>query len=95
MALAESCLRGGVGCRVGLPGDPFTVLFSESAARAVVAVRPGAETAFGQLAQAHGVPAAAIGSTGGDSLTVDGCFAVPLAELSAVHGRTLPALFGR
>jgi phosphoribosylformylglycinamidine synthase len=60
----------------------------------VVAVRPGRETAFGQLAEAYGVSAAAIGSTGGDSLTVDGCFAIPLAELAAVHRRTLPALFG-
>jgi phosphoribosylformylglycinamidine synthase subunit PurL len=94
VALAESCLRGGTGCTVRLPEDPFTALFSESAARAVVAVRPGSETAFGQLAEAHGVPAAAIGSTGGDSLTVDGCFAIPLAELAAVHTRTLPALFG-
>ena len=94
VALAESCLRGGTGCTVRRPDDPFTALFSESAARAVVAVRPGRETAFGQLAEAHGVPAAAIGSTGGDSLTVDGCFAIPLAELAAVHTRTLPALFG-
>ena len=94
VALAESCLRGGTGCTVRLPGDPFTALFSESAGRAVVAVRPGAEAAFGRLAEAHGVPAATIGSTGGDSLTVDGCFAIPLAELAAVHARTLPALFG-
>jgi phosphoribosylformylglycinamidine synthase len=94
VALAESCLRGGTGCTVRLPEDPFTALFSESAARAVVAVRPGGETAFGKLAEAHGVPAAAIGSTGGDSLTVDDCFAIPLAELAAVHTRTLPALFG-
>jgi phosphoribosylformylglycinamidine synthase len=94
VALAESCLRGGTGCTIRRPEDPFTALFSESAARAVVAVRPGRETAFGQLAEAHGVPAAAIGSTGGDSLTVDGCFAIPLAELAAVHTRTLPALFG-
>ena len=94
VALAESCLRGGTGCTVRLPEDPFTTLFSESAARAVVAVRPGSETAFGQLAEAHGVPAAAIGSAGGDSLTVDGCFAIALAELAAVHTRTLPALFG-
>ena len=94
VALAESCLRGGTGCTVRLPGDPFTALFSESAGRAVVAVRPGAEAAFGQLGEAHGVPGAAIGSTGGDSLTVDGCFAIPLAELAAVHARTLPALFG-
>jgi phosphoribosylformylglycinamidine synthase len=94
VALAESCLRGGTGCTVRLPGDPFTALFSESAGRAVVAVRPGAEPAFGELAEAHGVPAAAIGSTGGDRLTVDGCFAIPLAELAAVHARALPALFG-
>ena len=94
VALAESCLRGGTGCTVRLPDEEFTALFSESAARAVVAVRGGSETAFGQLAEAHGVPAAGIGSTGGDSLTVDGCFAIPLAELAAVHTRTLPALFG-
>ena len=35
VALAESCLRGGVGCTVRLPGDPFTALFSESAGRCV------------------------------------------------------------
>jgi phosphoribosylformylglycinamidine synthase subunit PurL len=94
VALAESCLRGGTGCTVRLPGDPFTALFSESAGRAVVAVRPGAEEPFGRLAEAHGVPAAAIGSTGGDSLIVDGGFAIPLTELAAAHARTLPALFG-
>jgi phosphoribosylformylglycinamidine synthase subunit PurL len=94
IALAESCLRGGVGCVVGLPGDPFTALFSESAGRAIVTVRPGAEAAFGQLRDAHGVVGETIGAVGGDSLVVDGCFAIPLTELAAVHGQTLPALFG-
>ena len=94
VALAESCLRGGLGCRVTLPGDPFTYLFSESAARAVVAVRPGAEAAFAGLAAGHGVPAEVVGTVGGDSLAVDGCFEIPLDELAAVHERTLPALFG-
>jgi phosphoribosylformylglycinamidine synthase II len=94
VALAESCLRGGVGCAVRLPGDPFTALFSESAGRAVVAVRPGAEAAFGQLRDAHGVPGETIGTVGGDRLVVDGCFGIPLTELAAVHSRTLPALFG-
>ena len=94
VALAESCLRGGVGCRVGLPGDPFTALFSESAGRAIVAVRPGAEQTLGQLTAAHGVPGATIGTVGGASLTVEGCFTIPLAELAAVHARALPALFG-
>ena len=94
VALAESCLRGGVGCRVGLPGDPFTWLFSESAGRAIVVVRPGAEPAFGRLAAEHGVPGVAIGTVGGDSLTVTGSFTIPLAELAAVHVQALPALFG-
>jgi phosphoribosylformylglycinamidine synthase len=94
VALAESCLRGETGCTVRLPGDPFTALFSESAGRAVVAVRPGAEPAFAGLAEAHAVPAVTIGTVGGDSLTVDGCFTIPLAELAAVHARALPALFG-
>jgi phosphoribosylformylglycinamidine synthase subunit PurL len=94
VALAESCLRGEVGCRVALPGDPFTWLFSESAARAVVAVRPGAEEAFGELLAACDVPGQTIGAVGGDSLVVAGCFTIPLTELAAAHGATLPALFG-
>jgi phosphoribosylformylglycinamidine synthase len=94
VALAESCLRGGAGCAVRLPGDPFTALFSESAGRAIVAVRPGAEAAFRPLRDAHGVPGETIGTVGGDSLAVDGCFGIPLTELAAVHARTLPALFG-
>ena len=94
IALAESCLRGGTGCTVRLPGDPFTPLFSESPARAVVAVPPGAEAAFGRLARAHDVPATVIGTVTGDSLTVIGCFSIPLAELAAVHAQALPALFG-
>ncbi len=94
VTLAESCLRGGLGCRIRLPGDPFVWLFSESAARAVVAVRPGQEPAFDQLCADHGVPAMVLGAVGGDSLDVEGCFAIPLAELAAVHEHTLPALFG-
>jgi phosphoribosylformylglycinamidine synthase len=94
VALAESCLRGGLGCRVSLPGDEFTLLFSESAARAVVAVRPGAEDAFAEICAAHGVPATDIGAVGGDALEVDGSFTIPLAELAGAHGGTLPAIFG-
>ena len=94
VALAESCLRGGTGCRIRLPGDPFTALFSESAARAVVAVRPGAVAGFDALRAAHGVPGVTIGRTGGEDLVVEDWFAIPLAELAAVHAGALPALFG-
>ncbi len=94
VALAESCLRGRAGCLVRLPGDPFTALFSESAGRVIVAVRPGAEAAFDVLRAAHGVPGVAIGSVGGDHLVVEGCFTIGLDELADAHTQTLPALFG-
>jgi phosphoribosylformylglycinamidine synthase len=94
VALAESCLSGGIGASLTLPGDPFVALFSESAARAVVEVRPGAEAEFGLLCADAGVPAFVIGSTGGDTLAVSGQFEIPLPELAAAHSGPLPALFG-
>jgi phosphoribosylformylglycinamidine synthase subunit PurL len=104
IALAECCLVGGQGCTVQLSGqlpgqrpgegEEFTLLFGESAGRAVVAVRPGAEAEFAALCQGGGVPAGALGMTGGASLEVTGSFAVPLDELASAHRGTLPALFG-
>jgi phosphoribosylformylglycinamidine synthase II len=94
VALAECCLSGGLGGQVSLPGDPFTALFSESAARAVLAVRPGAEQALAELAAQHGVPVQVIGAVGGESLVVTGTFDIPVDELAAAHRGTLPALFG-
>ena len=82
-----------------LPGDPFTLLFSESAARAIVAVRPASEAAFAALADSHGVPAAALGTTGGTALDISAspdpsaAFTIPLSELAGAHRATLPALF--
>jgi phosphoribosylformylglycinamidine synthase len=93
VALAEACLRGGRGCVVNLPGDPFTALFSESAGRALVSVNYDREADFAALAAEHGVPAAALGTTSGDSLTVDGAFEIPLTELERVWAGTLPAIF--
>ena len=55
-ALVEACLRRGVGARVGLPGDPFVALFSESAGRVLVTVAPEDEERLVALAAAHGVP---------------------------------------
>jgi phosphoribosylformylglycinamidine synthase len=92
IALAESCLRGGTGCRVRLGDDPFTELFSESPTRVVVA-SDDPESVLA-IAAEHGVPCAVIGETGGDSLIVDGCFGIPLASLAAAHGGTLPGIFG-
>ena len=93
IALAESCIRGGRGCRVRLPGDPFTDLFSESAARAVVSVTPGREAEFAALCAANEIPATVLGTTGGQTLAVEATFEVSLDELRRVWQGTLPALF--
>ncbi len=94
IALAECCLAGRAGCTITLPGDPFTSLFSESSARAVVAVQPSRGEAFGGLCADHGVPATVLGTTGGTHLTVTGGFSISLDELGAAHRGTLPAIFG-
>ena len=96
-ALVEGGPRYGTGARVALPFDldPFEVLFSESTARAVVAVRARAEVRVRELCEATGVPCTAIGTTGGDAPHVGDIFDVRLDEPRAVHEATLPVAFER
>jgi phosphoribosylformylglycinamidine synthase len=93
-ALVESCLRGGLGCRIALPGDPFVELFSESVARAVVAVRAGGEAKLLALCEAAGMPARRLGVIGGDALEIEDVFSIPLSELREAHQVTLPRYMG-
>ncbi|GII04297.1 phosphoribosylformylglycinamidine synthase subunit PurL [Planobispora takensis] len=95
IALAEACLAQGVGCSVALTGeDAFTDLFSESAARALVTVRPESFDALAELCATHEVPCYGLGTTGGTALTVEGVLEIPLPELREVHTGALPAIFG-
>ncbi len=96
-ALVEASLRFGVGASVSLEAaaerdgvDAFTLLFSESTARAVVAVKPEAVEQFTEACRTSQVPVVELGSTGGDALTVSGRFSLSLAELRASHEATLP-----
>jgi len=93
-ALVESCLRGGRGARIQLSGDPFVALFSESAARAIVAVPGGEAPRLSALAAAHGVPCEELGVTGGDTLDIADCFATSISALRDASDSTFPALFG-
>jgi phosphoribosylformylglycinamidine synthase len=88
-------LAAGVGARVVLPeGDPFTALFSESVARAVVAVDERyADMLLARCAE-NAVPATRIGQVGGADLDVADQFTIGLDELRATSEATLPALFG-
>jgi phosphoribosylformylglycinamidine synthase len=76
-ALVEASLRFGCGGDFELCGiqerdgvTPFEALFSETQARALVAVPASDEEAFVALAAEHGVPALLVGDTGGDWITV-------------------------
>jgi phosphoribosylformylglycinamidine synthase len=96
----ESCLRYGAGARIRVPDgvDPFVFLFSESQARAIVAVPESEEQRFADMCAPRGVPYQRIGAVddgggGAPTLDVEGIFSVPLDELREAHERTLPARF--
>ncbi|GEA84323.1 phosphoribosylglycinamide synthetase [Cellulomonas sp. A375-1] len=109
-ALLESSLRFGVGVRVSLDAlcerdgvTPFEALFSESTARALVAVPRSEEVRFADLCVARGVPALKLGQTAdvatgdeeaGPAVEVEGLFTIPLAEAGEVFEATLPRHFG-
>jgi phosphoribosylformylglycinamidine synthase len=99
-ALVESCLRYGAGAQIRVPDgvDPFVFLFSESQARAIVAVPESEEERFADMCAVRGSPFQRIGvvNVGGDgapTLDVEGIFSAPLDELREAHDRTLPARF--
>jgi phosphoribosylformylglycinamidine synthase subunit PurL len=116
-ALVEGCLRFGVGARVWLDElvertglDAFTVLFSESQARALVAVPRSEEVRFTDMCSARRFPHLRLGvvdtppGVPGDgpdgapsepALDVQGLFTLPLARLRAAHSSTLTSVLGR
>jgi phosphoribosylformylglycinamidine synthase len=103
IALAEACLRYGVGASVSLDLlteryalTPFEALFSESQARSLIAVAPGSAGRLVELAAESGCPAVRLGETGGDTLSVSypgGSFNLPLGELREASKATLPRYF--
>ncbi len=91
VAVAEMAMAGRIGADLDTPQprDLAGWLFGEDQARYVVTVtNPDAVLA---LAGAAGVAAQAIGRTGGDTLTLGGQNAVPVAALSEVNEAWLPS----
>ncbi|MFF5792988.1 phosphoribosylformylglycinamidine synthase subunit PurL [Paeniglutamicibacter sp. NPDC012692] len=102
-ALAEMALRYNVGARVALDDlcardgvDAFTALFSESQARAIVAVPRSEEVRFNDMATARNFPVVRLGvvDASATSLEIQGQFDLDLAELREAHEATLPKYFG-
>jgi phosphoribosylformylglycinamidine synthase subunit PurL len=101
LALAEMAVAREVGFWVTVP--PRAVahrwLFGESPSRFVLAIDPAAAGEVGRRLAAAGVPSAAVGEAGGDSLIVDGpvsaAIDLPLADAVGAWRGRLPELLGQ
>jgi phosphoribosylformylglycinamidine synthase subunit PurL len=97
VALAESCIAGGVGCTVKLgirPGRDVAKLWSEEPSRVIVSFDARHEAELRSRCDAAGVPFAPIGSTGGDRLRIDDLVDVEVAALAERHARALDSVVG-
>jgi len=91
VAVTEMAMAGGMGATLSVsPGSlPLAaVLFGEDQGRYVVAVKD--PEAILKAAEGRGIPVQAIGTTGGERLSLDGAFDLALADLTAAHERWLP-----
>ncbi|MCP4204449.1 MAG: phosphoribosylformylglycinamidine synthase subunit PurL [bacterium] len=96
VALAEAAFGAGVGVEVALDSSARG-LFSESQARAIVAAPAERVDRFMTSAEARGVPAAEVGSTGGDKLALEfdgGRIDATVARLHELWSRALPKALG-
>ena len=92
VALAEAVIGAGTGARLKVPLAPRD-LFSETQARAIVAILPGQVDRFLEAAGRHGVPALEVGESGGDRLVVEadgGGFDLEVARLGEIWSTALP-----
>ncbi|MEK3771616.1 phosphoribosylformylglycinamidine synthase subunit PurL [Paenibacillus sp. FSL R5-0887] len=99
VALAESCISGGIGANVELSANALrsdVALFSESQSRIVLTAAPERAEELKAAIAASGVPVEIIGTVGGDRLRVnlDGVSALDeaVAELKFVWEDAIPCL---
>jgi phosphoribosylformylglycinamidine synthase len=90
--LTEMVLRHGVGATVKL-NNPAVDLLSETPGRVVVAIEASKKDALLAQAKKSNIACNQIGTTGGDSLTINNVV-ISLTELRKAHTETFPRLFG-
>ena len=83
VALAESCIQGGIGFSGNLnaKGRLDTALFGESQSRIIVSVSPGAARRLESLAFRFNVPVTRLGIVGGRQFSLKGHIDLPISEL--------------
>jgi phosphoribosylformylglycinamidine synthase subunit PurL len=98
VCLAESCIAGGVGATVTLPGPQPAptagLLFGEEPSRVVVSFAPEHRARVEAICQQGGVPMTVMGEVGGDALAIRGVEAVAVAALDDAHRRCLEPIVG-
>jgi phosphoribosylformylglycinamidine synthase II len=92
VAIAEMAMASGTGARMSahprdIPGHAFW--FGEDQARYIVAVPDHAN--FTRIAEAAGIPAMRLGTSGGQDLTLPDGGSISIASLRAAHERFFPA----
>ena len=99
IALAEICLRDGIGMKVTLPAvrgiDKRVALFGEAPSGIVLVVAPERADAVRTLAGEHDVPIWTLGQVGGDLLEVAPVLGTPIAALRDAYEHGLPRALGR
>ena len=90
--LTEMVLRHKVGATVTIE-NPGVVLLSETPGRVIVAIDPAHTSKLEGLAMKNAIAINKLGTTGGDSLTINDAV-ISLQELSIAHTSTFPRLFG-
>ena len=94
VALAESCLAGGIGATVdaGSTLAPVAALFAESQGRAIVTVPAGGFGALKALAATHATACVKLGTVGGDRLRIGDLVDVTLDGMRGAYEPTLERL---
>ena len=90
--LTEMVLRHKVGATVALENAGVTLL-SETPGRVIVAIDPAHSSKLEGLAIKYSIAVTKLGTTGGDSLTINDAV-ISIEELSKAHTSTFPKLFG-
>ena len=96
VALAESCMKGGVGAEVQ-PDESMPLhawLFSESASRYLISASEDSFSVLMEMAARHDVALVKIGTTGSDSLKVAGAVELALQEMSKAFEESFEACMG-
>jgi phosphoribosylformylglycinamidine synthase subunit PurL len=92
VALAESCIQGGIGARIKFSHEAgMGELFGEAPSRVVVSLAAADEAGVRQALQSAGVPFREMGEVTGERLVISDLIDVSVADLEAAWERTIPA----